>query len=1034
MFDHHFRRLLERVPGLPQTLRQSLENPTQVDRLPDSSGIETEFPAYCESRASARKIVRRTLFFAAVVCLFRSIPEYFLPIPWAYDIFGIFASIACVTIVCTIIGVPTKLWHYGMYLFALPALVLYILYLRSMFALLLLAAVFTAIVADRFAKLSLYLGTTTPFSRPRAKFVRSKWSSRFFSLNTVRGLEFYGLMILALAAVPFLFDRVATASHPEGGTLRIPALAITLGVIVLLPIAFELLSALLYSRKPFRLSMAWKGFKRAFVDWNCYNSKDVQAPGILLSPVGSAAARRRILVATIYLWSAAIVPLVSYQHVLHERLAWARSGASAEKREEQAKAKDIGDFTERKFSYQQTQPHKVQQQLEKSAALELWSGDLKEAPLLVSELQPYQLKLLERMPEEQRSQYVREALGVYKLPEVGTSNTEDSQSASEPEEQDTSLFFLFSKMQPPDNVFGSPNNLAEARFGFVFSFIFLILGLLQIFLLLFAFGFPLAFLYAASVRVAANLREQLETRPDTILSFGNWNRLVKDIARSNDETEQSSLLLGTNKSDGSPVLVPRKVFEEHAHILGDSGSGKTSLGISLLLNQLIKQPACSIVVIDLKGDDAALFTGAQLDAQEANKRFRWYTNELHRSSYAFNPLNQEYFKQLSLYQKTDVLTSALGLQYGTDYGRGYYSDANADYLYRVLQAHPGIRSFQDLASILPSGRGVDVTAKMREAATHSISIVQRLACTETLNVVPGPDYPQSVIDNQIDFADVFRTPQVVYLQLPASLGSTSSAEIARVALYSLLGSARQTPESKRIQTFVFIDEFQRIIANNLELLMQTARSMRIGLILANQTIFDLAKAGVDLRATVRTNTRFKQVFAASNVDDIRELIEVSGEALVHSRSFSHNLGGGSFIGAVSSITSQETTTPRLRTNDILLATDAPDQSIVQIRRGDGYAQFGGMPFVMRSQFHIDKDTYDKRKESPWPEVNDETILGKEVEHRSPLDELPSVPNPLDSPSASSMKRSSEGILDLLPTPSKKKKRESKPKNDKKDPS
>ncbi len=369
------------------------------------------------------------------------------------------------------------------------------------------------------------------------------------------------------------------------------------------------------------------------------------------------------------------------------------------------------------------------------------------------------------------------------------------------------------------------------------------------------------------------------------------------------------------------------------------------MGVALILNQLIRKADCSIVVIDLKGDDMALFDGTRKDAEAAGKRFRWFTNELGRSTHAFNPLDQEFFHPLSLYQKTDIITAALGLQYGTDYGRGYFADANSDYLYRTLQAHPDIKSFSHLARILPTGIGVEnVTYDMRKAASHVVSICQRLASTEALNVTEHTSPTPEVYANRIDFADVFRTPQVVYINLPSTLGTASSAEIARIALYSLIGSARLTPDKERKQVFVFIDEFQRIIANNLEMIMQTARSMKVGMILANQSMLDLKKADTDLTPAVRTNTRYKQVFAASNIEELKELIDSSGETLIHQRSFAGLLGNVmEIITGVSRVSASEQASPRLRANDIMLATDAAQQSIVQIRRGLGYAQFGGFP-------------------------------------------------------------------------------------------
>ena len=47
------------------------------------------------------------------------------------------------------------------------------------------------------------------------------------------------------------------------------------------------------------------------------------------------------------------------------------------------------------------------------------------------------------------------------------------------------------------------------------------------------------------------------------------------------------------------MLVPRKIFTEHAHGLGDSGSGKTSLFLCPLIEQLVMSGDCSVIVIDL---------------------------------------------------------------------------------------------------------------------------------------------------------------------------------------------------------------------------------------------------------------------------------------------------------------------------------------------------------------------------------------------------------------------------------------------------
>jgi hypothetical protein len=814
-------------------------------------------------------------------------------------------------------------------------------------------------------------------------------------LNTARGLEFYPLSLLALCATPPLFVYFQSLTAPRGGTFRLPALLLTLGAVIAAPLVLELLAAFFYRRKPIPIRASLKAFAYALRSWISYNEQNSTAPGVLQSPVGTSRKRRLLVRSTLFLWAYALAPVLSYQLLLDEQYKNHTDDLRAERNQEEQREEALARWG----SFEP--PPEPPQTLKGFADPEL------ELFPEVVELQPYQERLLQRMTPEQRKEF---------LEDRRHAAARDQVAAEEESAPIGSGFYGFLQdlwlgiaVPVSDDPFR--DGVYDLPIGLVVAVPLYAMVIRELLLLLFVFMFPIAFFFSASARIVAMLRQQLEANPDDFLGSNNWDRVVEEVMGSDDPTEADSLILGRNHADGAPVIVPRKVFHDHAHILGDSGSGKTSMGISLILNQLIRHENSSIVVLDLKGDDNALFRGTQIDAEKANKPFRWFTNQLKRSTYAFNPLTQKYFQELSLYQKTDVITTALGLQYGTDYGRSYFSDSNADYLHRTFQAYPNVGSFHRLAGILATGYGVAITHDIRKDASHLVSISQRLAATEALNVTDNGDYPDEVIKNQIDFVDLFRTPQVVYMHLPASLGSASSAEIARIALYSLLGSASQTPEPERKQVFVFIDEFQRLLAGNLEMILQAARSMRIGLILANQSILDLTRGGVDLETAVRTNTRYKQVFAASNYRELEEMVKVSGEALIHSKSYGFDIGSIPGVGqaGLGRINLSETISPRLRVNDVLLATDAPDQSIVQVRRGEGYAQYGGFPFIMRSQFHISEDEYIARKGSPWPEVSEATLEGSEVspstvfsefDEVDPLnDNAPKNPNPKADASA-----------------------------------
>ena len=101
--------------------------------------------------------------------------------------------------------------------------------------------------------------------------------------------------------------------------------------------------------------------------------------------------------------------------------------------------------------------------------------------------------------------------------------------------------------------------------------------------------------------------------------------IIADIQSSPDPTERKSIYLGRVVSDGTPMFVPRKIFTEHAHGLGESDSGKTSLFLCPLIEQLVMSDECSVIVIDLKADSLELLA-TQIAAAERLERERGIKN------------------------------------------------------------------------------------------------------------------------------------------------------------------------------------------------------------------------------------------------------------------------------------------------------------------------------------------------------------------------------------------------------------------------
>lgn len=496
--------------------------------------------------------------------------------------------------------------------------------------------------------------------------------------------------------------------------------------------------------------------------------------------------------------------------------------------------------------------------------------------------------------------------------------------------------------------------------------------LLRLAEVLIALALPAVFVLATPLVLALPVLAQAAKFRQRDFRPRHWKKLIREVQNSPDPVERRSLLMARLVSDGSPLLVPRKIFGEHAHFLGASGAGKTSLGLAPWIEQTFLGEDCSIVVIDLKADTmelyAALHAAAEQRGMDCSRSIsiRHVSNQA-RNTFGFNPLRQSYWKDLDDYTKTDILCGALGLTYGSDYGEGYYGSANSAVLYHAIRTFPDVDTFRDLADrvgyVAGNASKTELHPEIRKSGIHVHEVLKRLAAFEALNVAPNGAYSDEVVARSIDLQSVFTQPELCYFHLSATLGPGSSPEIARLVTYSLLTAATQT--ERRVPVYLVIDEFQRMVAHNVEYMLQLARSMGVGVILANQSMEDLKSSKTDLINAVEANCHYRQWFTVPTSKDRQRVIIGSGETCdeVVTRSQSRNNQGGMTQG----VSRQEWITPRFPMNQLLQVNSNPQQSIVDVSRGDGYALYGGLPIIVESDYHITEDEYDIRKSMAWPE-------------------------------------------------------------------
>ncbi len=479
-----------------------------------------------------------------------------------------------------------------------------------------------------------------------------------------------------------------------------------------------------------------------------------------------------------------------------------------------------------------------------------------------------------------------------------------------------------------------------------------------------------------------------------------WAIAVNRIINSRDVREKKHILLGRAIFGDYPVLLDRGLLHQHAHLIGDSGSRKTSLGIAPTIAQLIAPNNASVVVLDLKGDPA-LFETARLEAESAGAEFRWFTPEPDHSSHVFNPLEQSHLERFTPSQRTQFILEALALNYGDSYGRGYFSAVSESVLLNFLRRFH-VRNFIELHKLVTDRHAYAAVGLPDEPkdARHLSALLDRLTSISNLNVTRQSlaDRP-AVAAAAIDMAQLLARPQVVYFNLRSAVGSITSPAIAKLVMYSLFSAAADRQPDQTLQVYVVIDEFQQIVSENIPLVMEQARSSKLTFLIAHQSLDQLDRKAIDIRNTVSACTAFKQFFRASNPDTIKHLEAMAGEGVFElltwdqsvdaTLGIDHDQSFSPLVAKENVVTVTETIASRLERNTIIDVSATANTSFIMVTEGSEFTQFSGYVTPIVTDYHISPDQYEQRNSASWPAANEQTVIV----------ERPASPLSIDSPSA-----------------------------------
>ncbi|OPX92607.1 MAG: AAA-like domain protein [Pelotomaculum sp. PtaB.Bin104] len=367
--------------------------------------------------------------------------------------------------------------------------------------------------------------------------------------------------------------------------------------------------------------------------------------------------------------------------------------------------------------------------------------------------------------------------------------------------------------------------------------------------------------------------------PDRDIRELRFKQVIFNAEREIQRTPAGQVFLGLD-DHRRLVRVAWQEMTEHVHILGGSGSGKTSLAVIPICVQAIRR-GLPVIAIDFKGDKQAIQLLAR-ETKKTGKKFYLFSLHPRVKSNTYNPLN--FGNTLS---KVERVMTALEL---------------------VFEGEAKFYTYCQQAVFIPllkhlDGAGIKYTMKDVQQLLKNVGLVEKITGDEmtpgqvkglTAALTPYADLGRiNDPEPDIDLGRVMETGDVVYFDLRSAIAPELTAAMGKMIAMDLQARASYRDQTDKI-TILAIDEFQNMACRAFRNIISKVRSANYALVLANQALGDLQAIGEDFLNTITTNTRTKIVFNVDDPADAEYFAKRSGQIIirVESRSRSSSMPAG----------------------------------------------------------------------------------------------------------------------------------------------
>lgn len=361
--------------------------------------------------------------------------------------------------------------------------------------------------------------------------------------------------------------------------------------------------------------------------------------------------------------------------------------------------------------------------------------------------------------------------------------------------------------------------------------------------------------------------------------------------------------LGRDLETGDPIFLSDAAREKHMHIVGGSGSGKSSFMESLAYHDLERGRGC--VFISGKGDTTTrdtLYGFAKFLGRE--KDFRYFSLIHPEISHRWSP-----FVRGSATQVKDKLIGSIL------WSEPYYKKTSEDAVQTIMMGvfDAGMRcTFQDLDVFLTEKESVDVLLRMvKNPVVKRALLKYKKHFEKNLKEMRGFSVDISLlitsefgslfdtVNPDIDFIRAYETNQIVYIELNVRGLSETCRRIGRMLLKDLAFASDyfDTHLSLADRKFFpcFVDELDSFYHHDFGAFAAQSRSSGFALTLGHQSLSgNLKEYGAGALNEIIDNTNISLLLTQRANESVEQAANISGTKKVVSESYQTEEKSGFF--------------------------------------------------------------------------------------------------------------------------------------------